>query len=50
MDLNPSAGIDLNSIKVLINEIDVSSELLINGDEYGCVVEWRPKIRVFDYY
>lgn len=50
IDLNPSAGIDLSSIQVLINEIDVSSELLINGDEYGCYVEWRPKIRVFDYY
>lgn len=50
IDLNPSAGIDLGNIQLLINDIDVSSDLIITGDEYGCEVEWRPAIRVFDTY
>jgi hypothetical protein len=50
IDLDPSAGIDLENIQVFINDIEVSPDLIINGDEYGCEVEWRPTIRVFDTY
>jgi hypothetical protein len=50
IDLQPSAGIDLNNIKMFINDIDVSNDLLITGDEYECSIEWRPPVRVFDYY
>jgi len=50
VDLLPSAGIDLSSIKVFINDIDVSSELMINGHEYECELIWRPKLRIFDTY
>jgi hypothetical protein len=50
IDLQPSAGIDFSSIKMIINDIDVSDDLIITGDEYDCQVEWRPAIRVFDTY
>lgn len=48
IDLQPSAGIDLTSIQVFVNDIDVSSDLIIEGDEYGCDVTWRPRIRVYE--
>ena len=50
IDLQPSAGIDFSSVKMIINDIDVSADLIITGDEYDCQVEWRPAIRVFDTY
>ena len=50
VDFQPSAGIDFSSIKMIINDIDVSADLIITGDEYDCQVEWRPAIRVFDTY
>jgi hypothetical protein len=50
IDLQPSAGIDFSSIRMIINDIDVSTDLIITGDEYDCQVEWRPAIRVFDTY
>jgi hypothetical protein len=50
IDLQPSAGIDFSSVEMLINDMDVSADLIITGDEYECQVEWRPAIRVFDTY
>jgi hypothetical protein len=50
IDLHPSTGIDFSSVKMIINDIDVSTDLIITGDEYDCQVEWRPAIRVFDTY
>lgn len=50
IDLQPSAGIDLSSIKLFINEIEVSPDMIIEGDEYGCNVSWRPRIIVYDTY
>jgi len=46
----PAAGIDLDSIEVTINDMDVSDELVISGDPYQYRVIWEPKIRVLDYY
>jgi len=50
IDLQPSAGIDLNSIRLFINDIEVSPDMIIEGDEYGCDVSWRPRIIVYDTY
>ena len=50
IDLQPSAGIDFSSVEMLVNDMDVSADLIITGDEYECQVEWRPAIRVFDTY
>lgn len=47
VDLHPSVGIDLNSIEMTVNGIDVTSELRITGDEYEYQVEWRPPSRVY---
>lgn len=50
IDPAPAAGIDLASVKVFINDIDVSNELMFVGNAYECEVIWRPSIRVFDTY
>lgn len=53
LDINeplPSAGIDTDSIKVFVNDIDVTDELFFDGDLFSYRIHWRPKITVFDYY
>jgi hypothetical protein len=50
IDLQPSAGIDLSSIQLFINDIEVSPDMVVEGDEYGCNVSWRPRIVVYDTY
>ena len=49
-DILPTAGIDMDSIEVTINGIDVTEELEIKGDPYEYNIRWWPKIRVLDYY
>lgn len=48
LDLHPSAGIDINSIEMTINDIDVTSDLLITGEEFDYDVEWRPPSRIYE--
>lgn len=47
IDLHPSYGIDINSIEMTVNDIDVTADLRISGDEYEYTVEWRPPSRVY---
>jgi hypothetical protein len=50
-DLQPSAGIDFNSIQLTINGVDASSSVeVVAGDEYECTLEWRPPYRVFETF
>jgi len=42
----PSAGIDIDSIGMTINGVDVSSELIITGDPYLYDVMWAPSVRI----
>lgn len=49
-DLLPAAGIDIDSIKVFVNNMDVTNELEITGDPYKYTVIWKPFKRVLDYY
>ena len=49
-DILPAAGIDPNSIEVVINDIDVSDEISLEGDPYQYRIRWDPKVRVYDYY
>lgn len=49
-DLLPAAGVDIDSIKVLINDVDVTDEVDISGDPYQYRVIWKPFKRVLDYY
>jgi len=46
-DLHPSAGIDIDSIQMFINDIEVTSDLLFTGDEFDYRVEWRTPTRVY---
>lgn len=48
-DILPAAGINPDSIEVIVNDIDVSEEISIDGDPYEYRVRWGPKIRVYDY-
>ncbi len=47
-DILPAAGIDPTSIEVIVNDIDVSSEISIDGDPYRYRVKWGPSIRVLE--
>ena len=47
-DLHPSYGIDINSIEMTVNDIDVTEDLRITGDEFEYQVEWRPPARVYE--
>jgi len=46
-DLHPATGIDANSIQVFVNDVNVTSDLIIRGDEFEYEVEWRPFSRVY---
>lgn len=45
----PAAGIDISSVKMLVNDIDVSNQLDVDGDPYAYRIRWKP-MRVYDYY
>jgi len=47
IDLHPSLGIDIDSIEMVVNDIDVTDDLRITGDEFEYKVEWRPPARVY---
>jgi hypothetical protein len=47
-DILPAAGIDVDSISVVINDIDVTDEVVIDGDPYAYRIRWGPEIRVFE--
>ncbi len=49
-DILPAAGIDPDSIEVVINDIDVSDEISLEGTPYKYRIRWDPKVRVYDYY
>ena len=46
-DLHPSSGIDINGIRMFINDIEVTSDLRFAGDEFDCEIEWHPPSRVY---
>lgn len=45
----PAAGIDISSVKIFVNDIDVSDQLDVDGDPYSYRIRWKP-MRVYDYY
>lgn len=47
-DILPSAGIDLSSINLTINEFDVTNELSITGDPYRYKIKWHPFLRIYE--
>ena len=49
-DLLPAAGIDIDSIKMSVNGMDVTNELETIGDPYNYRVAWKPFKRVLNYY
>lgn len=48
-DILPAAGIDPDSIKITVNDMDVTEEAEITGDPFQYRVLWKPKIRVLEY-
>jgi len=46
----PSAGIDINNIRVVVNGVDVTNQIDVDGDPYLYRIRWKPIIRVYDYY
>ena len=44
---SPSSGIDLSSLRVEVNGIDVSDELGIRGNVFEYRVTWHPKLKQF---
>ncbi len=49
-DLLPAAGIDIDSIQMIINDVDVTGDLEISGDPYEYTVKWIPFMRVLEEY
>lgn len=47
IDLHPSQGIDIDSIEMFVNDIDVTDQLKIEGDEYNYIVRWTPPSIVY---
>ena len=47
-DILPSAGIDLNSIEMTVNDEDVSNELEITGDAYRYKIKWDTFLRIYE--
>lgn len=50
VDILPAAGIDKDSIRITVNELDVSNEIDVFGDPFNYRIKWSPKIRIMDYY
>jgi hypothetical protein len=46
----PSEGIDLSTLKVTANGIDITNEIDIKGNPYEYHLKWRPKFIVYDTY
>lgn len=49
-ELLPSSGVDKDSIKVMLNDFDITNEAKISGDPYEYKIKWRPSIVVYDTY
>ena len=48
IDLHPSLGIDIDSIEMIVNGVDVTADLRITGDEFEYRVGWRPPARIYE--
>ena len=49
-EILPSAGIDLSTLKLTANGLDITDELEITGNPYEYRLKWRPKVKVYGYY
>lgn len=53
-DILPSAGIDLSSMKIILNngvqDFDITSEVSTEGDPYEYVLRWSPSMRIQSTY
>jgi hypothetical protein len=47
-DVLPSAGIDIDSIQMTINDFDVTDELEVTGDPWVYYIRWAPKLRIYE--
>ena len=47
-DILPTTGVDINSIKVSVNGMDVTDELEITGDPWIYRVKWPPYLRIYE--
>lgn len=50
VDVHPSVGININSINMTINGVNVTDDLEISGDEFDYIVRWRPPSRIFEQF
>ena len=48
-DIEPSDGIDPDSITMTVNGLDVTDELELVGSPFEYSITWKPKIRVKEY-
>jgi len=47
-DILPAAGIDADSIQVIVNGMDVSHEVKVDGDPFNYKISWKPNIVIYD--
>lgn len=48
-DILPAAGIDLDSLEVIVNDIDVTDEVTVDGDPFKYRIMWQPRDRILEY-
>jgi len=44
----PAAGIDVDSISVTFDDVDITDEITITGDPYEYTVKWKPSTIVYE--
>lgn len=48
IDRHPSLGIDIDSIQMFVNDIEVTDDLRISGDEFNYILRWIPPAIVLE--
>jgi len=46
----PAAGIDLSTLKLTANGLDITNELEIIGNPHEYHLKWRPRMKIYGYY
>jgi hypothetical protein len=53
-EILPSAGMDLSSMKIILNnsvtDFDITSEVVVEGDPYESYLKWSPALRIRSTY
>ena len=46
----PSSGIDINSLSVELDGIDITNEIEVSGDPYEYNLKWKPRTVIYESF